>query len=137
MKTKVIKFILAVSGSLLILNAVLMAFTSNINVGILTELVLGFMILLYGVLFDKSVRRIPKQIKGVFWGGVSVVTAFIVFLLSYGTTDNISGGEDAVIVLGSGIRGELLTVGLKNRLDRAVECYRENPDVLILSLIHI
>ncbi|MBQ7100202.1 MAG: YdcF family protein, partial [Clostridia bacterium] len=37
-----------------------------------------------------------------------------------------------IIVLGSGIRGELLTQGLKNRLDAAVECYEENEDLLIV-----
>lgn len=119
-------------GSVLSINAVLMTLTSNITAGIAAELMLGVLLLLYGVFYEQAAVKIPKWIRGVFFGGVGAVAVFMSFLLIYGVSDNISGREDAVVVLGSGIRGEMLTVGLKNRLDRAVECVEENPGAVIV-----
>lgn len=132
MKNKVSKVLLIVSGSGLVLNALLMLMTSNVNVGILAELMLGAVLLLYGIFIDRLALKIPRVIKGIFSAGVCAVAVFVAFLLGFGLSDNIGGDENAVIVLGSGIRGELLTVGLKNRLDRAVEIYNDNPDVTII-----
>lgn len=117
-------------GSALMLNAVLMVITSNLNAGIIVEFLIGGVFALYGISLGKI--HLPKWLTGIFWGGVSVLTIFIIFLFTYGISDNVSGREDAVIVLGSGIRGEQLTVGLKNRLDEAIECYEENNDVIIV-----
>lgn len=124
------KATLIIIGSILMLNAVLMIIVSNFNAGIIVELMLGAVFALYGVSLERI--RLPKWLTGVFWGGVSVLTVFIVFLFTYGISDNISGREDALIVLGSGIRGEQLTVGLKNRLDEATECYKENSNIIIV-----
>ncbi len=124
------KVILTTIGSVLMLNAVLMTVTSNINAGIIVEFLLGAVFTLYSISIGRI--RLPKWLTGIFWSGVSVLTVFIVFLFTYGISDNISGREDAVIVLGSGIRGEQLTVGLKNRLDEAVKCYEENGDITIV-----
>lgn len=124
------KATLIIIGSILMLNAVLMIIVSNFNAGIIVELMLGAVFALYGVSLERI--RLPKWLTGVFWGGVSALTVFIVFLFTYGISDNVSGREDALIVLGSGIRGEQLTVGLKNRLDEATECYKENSNIIIV-----
>ncbi len=117
-------------GTVLALNAVLMTITSNINAGIIVELLLGTVLMLYGFTLGKI--ELPKWLKTIFWSGISVLAVFIVFLFTYGISDNISGRENALIVLGSGIRGEQLTVGLKNRLDEAIECYEENNNLIII-----
>lgn len=132
MKKRMLKILLVAVGSLLMLNAAVMVVTSNLNVGIIAELILGAVLTAYGIFIDKFIAKIPRVFKGIFWTGVGVVAVGVTLLLGYGVTDNISGNEDAVVVLGSGIRGELLTVGLKNRLDRAVEIYSDNPDVTII-----
>lgn len=132
MKKRMLKILLIAAGTLLMLNAAVMVFTSNLNIGIIAEFVLGAAVATYGIFNDKFIAKIPRVLKGVFWAGVGVVAVGVTLLLGYGVTDNISGNEDAVVVLGSGIRGELLTVGLKNRLDRAVEIYSDNPDVTII-----
>ena len=132
MKKKALKILLTVIGAGLMFNAVIMLMTSNLNAGIIAEFLLGTAIMLYGVFINSLMPKIPKILKGIFWAGIGTVAVFMIFLLGYGISDNISGNEDAVIVLGSGIRGELLTVGLKNRLDRAVEIYRDNPDTIII-----
>ncbi len=132
MKKKFIKALLIIAGLLLVFNAMLMSVMSNINAGIIAELLLGAAIFLYGILLEKSVPKIPKWLRAVFWCGVCTVTVFVSVLLGLGINDTVTGNEDAVIVLGSGIRGELLTVGLKNRLDRAVEMYEDNHDIVIV-----
>ena len=132
MKKKIIKALLIIFGSLLVFNALLMSVMSNINAGIIAELLLGVVIFLYGILLEKLVPKIPKWLRAVFWCGVCTVMVSVSLLLGLGINDTVTGSEDAVIVLGSGIRGELLTVGLKNRLDCAVEIYENNPDIVIV-----
>ena len=132
MKKKILKALLIIFGLLLFFNALLMSVMSNINAGIIAEILLGAVIFMYGILLEKLVPKIPKWLRAVFWCGVCTVTVFVSVLLGLGINDTVTGSEDAVIVLGSGIRGELLTVGLKNRLDCAVEIYENNPDTVIV-----
>ena len=54
------------------------------------------------------------------------------FIAIYGQSDNITYKEDAVIVLGAGIRGDRVTLPLKMRLDKVVEYHSKNPDALIV-----
>ena len=131
-KIKSGKIILLTVGIILTVNAVVMFFTSNFNIGLLFALLLGLSFVLYGAFLDRAREKLPAWLKTVYFGGVSVLLVFVMFLLSYGLSDNVSGREDAIIVLGSGIRGELLTQGLKNRLDAAIDCYEENEDLLIV-----
>ncbi|MBR3780547.1 MAG: YdcF family protein [Clostridia bacterium] len=55
-----------------------------------------------------------------------------VFLANYGSRDNSSYDEDAVIVLGYGVKGQKIPAMLKNRLDKAIEYHAENPDAIII-----
>lgn len=55
-----------------------------------------------------------------------------VFLAVYGSHNNSSYDEDAVIVLGYGAKGGKVPAMLKNRLDKAVEYHSENPDAIIV-----
>lgn len=57
---------------------------------------------------------------------------FSVFLAVYGCRDNSSYDEDAVIVLGYGIKGDKLPAMLKNRLDKAAEFHAKKPDAIII-----
>ena len=131
-KRKTGKAILPAVGAILTVDAVVMCFTSNFNIGLLFALLLGLSFVLYGAFLDKAKDKLPAWLRTVYFACVSALLVFVMFLVSYGLSDNISGKEDAIIVLGSGIRGELLTQGLKNRLDAAVECYEENEDLIIV-----
>jgi len=44
----------------------------------------------------------------------------------------VNYNEDAVIVLGAGVRGDRVTLPLKMRLDKAIEYHYKNPDALIV-----
>lgn len=131
-KKKFGKIILLTVGIILTVNAVAMFFTSNFNIGLLFALLLGLSFVLYGAFLDKAKDNLPAWLRTAYFACVSALLVFAMFLVSYGLSDNISGKEDAIIVLGSGIRGELLTQGLKNRLDAAIDCYKENEDLIIV-----
>ncbi len=133
MKKQAIKKILVlIAGLLLVINALFMAVYSNLNAGILVTLLLGLVLVLYGVFINTLVRKIPTLLRNAFWVGMGVVVGFSGCLLGTGLNDTVTYNEDAIIVLGSGIRGEMLTVGLKNRLDSAIAYYEKNEDVLIV-----
>lgn len=55
-----------------------------------------------------------------------------VFLAVYGSKDNSSYDENAVIVLGYGIKNGKMPPMLKNRLDKTIEYHRKNPDAIII-----
>ena len=131
-KSKLKKTVLLVIGIILTVNAVVMFFTSNFNIGLLFALLLGLSFVLYGAFLNKAQDKLPAWLRTAYFACVSALLVFVMFLVTYGLSDNISGNEDAIIVLGSGIRGELLTQGLKNRLDAAVDCYDENKDLVIV-----
>ena len=76
---------------------------------------------------------------GGFTGGKQTLALFA--LLFAATTTLILANSkttaepekaDVLIVLGAGIRGDLPSVVLRNRLDRALDCYEQNPDLLII-----
>ncbi len=131
-KLTIEKAILTTTGALLLLNAVFMAVYSNLNAGIFVTFLLGAALVLYAVFANTLVQKIPKILRGLFWTGVGAVVAFSACLLGLGVTDTVTFNEDAIVVLGSGIRGEMLTVGLKNRLDSAIEYCKGNEDALIV-----
>lgn len=55
-----------------------------------------------------------------------------VFLAIYGSRDNSSYDEAAVIVLGYGTKGQKMPAMLRNRLDKAIEYHRRNPNAIII-----
>lgn len=63
---------------------------------------------------------------------VCAAAAGILFLCLYGNCDNAKYDEDAVIILGAGIKGERLSLTLKYRLDKGLEYTRRNPDAKII-----
>lgn len=131
LKTALQIFLIAL-GSLLILDGLFLTVYSNFNIGILLTFILGTMLILFAVFAPKPKGRLFTVLKTAFIVGVCVVFSFQSFLFIYGTNDTVDQKEDAIIVLGSGIRGERLSQGLKSRLNRAIDCYRLNPDVLII-----
>lgn len=60
------------------------------------------------------------------------ILAVSVFLSIYGSRDNSSYDEDAVIVLGYGIKGGKIPAMLKNRLEKVLEYHTKNPDAVII-----
>ena len=94
---------------------------------------LGF-ILTTGVYFLYYERLI--KIKWITYSvlALALISAgFGIFVMAYGRRDTTNFTEDAVIVLGAGIRAdEEVTRTLRNRLDMAVEYHMRNPEAVII-----
>ncbi|MEV0889927.1 YdcF family protein [Promicromonospora sp. NPDC050262] len=125
-----------VVGAALILDAVIVSFTSSLNSGVIATFVLGVLYLLHGLHRDRTragTRRSLFRWVKVF---VPVATALVLVLFasiaSLGRTDTVSHQEDAVIVLGAALKGEDVTPSLRSRLDAAVGYSVANPDAVIV-----
>ena len=128
--------VLMILGAFAVLNALFLVLISNFNLGIVLVFLGGLVLFVYGRFF-KTINQ--KCSSGVFkWLKYAVILALLfyagtmVFLAGYGLNDNATHTEDAVIVLGAGIRGQRVSGALARRLDRAFEYSLENPGAVIV-----
>lgn len=118
------------TGVLLFIAAVIYLILISLNYKFMLLCGASCVLVLYGAFFERLVK--------VKWLTYSLVTlcvcalALIVFLGVYGGIDNATYSEDAVIVLGAGIKGEYVTELLAFRLQKAIEFSRRNPDAVII-----
>lgn len=125
-----------ITGLVLFVNGFFMSIVSNFNLGVILTTLAGVFFLAWGI-FYKKVNQITKTgwAKWVKRGVVALVCIELLlvgFIAFYGQVDNVNYNEDAVIVLGAGIRGDRVTVPLAYRLNSAVEYHKQNPDALIV-----
>jgi len=127
---KIPKYCITLLGILLLLNAVLMALVSNFTSGLVFLGILSVAFITYGLLWDKLRKARWLHVLAALF--CLILISFSVFLFMYGTNDNVQYDEDVVIILGAGVRGEEVSLMLAKRLDKAVEYYAKNPDVIII-----
>ncbi len=135
-KYKIMQIILITIGVALFINGAFMCMVSNLNLGVILTLVLGAFLLACGALYKKICKWTSKgAMRGIKYIVIAMLCAelaLIAFVAIYGINDNVQYTEDAVIVLGAGIRGDRVSLPLKLRLDKAVEYHRKNPDAVIV-----
>jgi uncharacterized SAM-binding protein YcdF (DUF218 family) len=109
----------------------------NFNLGPLFSLIVSLLILFWGLYY----QRINAFLNQTRWGRIckysilaAVAAAFLLaaFITWFGLKDTADFREDAVIVLGAGIRGETVSQVLALRLDRCWEYHQHNPGALII-----
>ena len=122
------KKLMIVCGALLLANGALVTLVSNLNLGTLLVFGLSAVLLLCGILYE----RLWRWLRVVVLCGCALLLLLTGALSLYGRLDNAAGDEDALIVLGCGVRGDRVSVGLARRLDKAVAYYKEHPGVLIV-----
>lgn len=132
MKSKIIAFI----GAIFTIYGLILCIMSNLNLGVVLIAVLGVVTLCIGLFYSKlnKLTAIPffKVCKILLTLFLCAEVVLISFIAVYGITDNVSYTEDAVIVLGAGVRGDKVTLPLKMRLDKAIEYHHKNPNSLIV-----
>jgi len=123
------KILVVVSG-LLLLNCMWLLFRSGVGNTFLLNM--GFFLgtSFYAVFYDR-LQKI-KWIRYTILAFALIYMGFGTFVMIYGRQDTVTFQEDAVIVLGSGLRGEEVSHTLRNRLDMAVEYHFQNPDAFIV-----
>ncbi|MDR0469177.1 MAG: YdcF family protein [Peptococcaceae bacterium] len=128
--TKLFKRLIIAAGSLLFLVTMASLFFVNFNAGItLLVCVSGFLII-YGSFFERLVRI--RWLTYVILAGCVFALAMMISMCVYGIKDNATYREDAVIVLGAGIRGERVSLTLARRLEKAVEYSAKNPEAIVV-----
>jgi uncharacterized SAM-binding protein YcdF (DUF218 family) len=124
-------------GSILSLAGIYMLSASNFNLGLLFCLLAGLLVLAAGVFAaalnkffrGSAVGRLCRAAL-LLGGGVILLTAGCITVT--GLNDNVDFKEDAVIILGAGVRGETVSLVLAERLDAGVEYHRLNPQARIV-----
>jgi uncharacterized SAM-binding protein YcdF (DUF218 family) len=116
-------------GALLMLNALTTGIMSSFHIGVVAELFIGAAFALYGCLW-----RILTPLKWLNVAALILLIALVFsvsFLFIYGHTGDTAYDEDAVIVLGAGLRGEAISNPLERRLIETMRYQARNPNALI------
>jgi len=130
MRGNITKYCITFIGILLLLNAIWMALVSNFTSGLIMLGMLSLAFIAYGLLWDRLKKA--KWLHVLVSLLSLVLISFSIFLFTYGSKDNVQYDEDVVIILGAGVRGEEVSPILSKRLDKAVEYYNKNPDVIFI-----
>ncbi len=130
--SNVLRLIFLCLGIFSLFNGIIISMTSNFNLGNILTLLLGIVLLGVGIFWEKLRTNAPRWLKITFFTLLAVVFVFASSLYFYGKTDNVTHDEDAIIVLGAGLRGSRPSSTLKGRLDAAYDYHKENPDALIV-----
>ncbi len=131
-KDLAVKYSATALGSVFVLLGVIYNIKSNFTVGTVFAYLLGVILLLYGVLYKRLSRALPKWLKYTAVFGYIFVLAFTAAVYICGANDTVTYKEDAVIVLGAGIKGEMIGSNLQERLDTALEYHEMNPNAVIV-----
>jgi len=123
-----LKALILILGISLLGGAVYLYFVSNFNVGVILQGGVSVPVILYGLFFNKIKKKGHVFICAIFL----IPLAFSAALAIYGNNDNAEFDEDVAIVLGAGIRGEVVSANLAKRLDATVEYFGKNPDAMII-----
>ncbi len=135
-KKNTISVLIIIAGIIMTVYGFILCIMSNLNLGVVLVVVLGVFAISVGIFYEK----INKLTKSGFFKYCKVVVISILcmelmlvsFIAVYGAFDNISYNEDAVIVLGAGVRGDKVTLPLKMRLDKAIQYHIKNPKAAIV-----
>lgn len=128
----IIRIIILVIGTAVTVNGIGISLVSNFNAGILLTFLLGALLLILGALPNTILQKIPAFVFWILGVGLVVVIVFVAFLLIFGSSDNVTKKEDAVIVLGAAVHGDRPSAVLADRLDAAVEYYEQNKNAVIV-----
>lgn len=133
---KIINFILRpiliIFGLVLLINPIVLLFTTNYNAGLTATLLVGLVLISYGIFFKIINKLLPKWLKTIAIIIIAIAVVCVGFLHIYGAKDNVTYKEDAIIVLGAAVKDDLPSATLKARLDVAVEYHHQNPEAVIV-----
>jgi len=127
-KNKIIRVTLLVIGTISLIGVIFLQIVTNPTIGFILQAIISTFVILYAIFFNK----IPKKLHICILIVCLIPVIFVCFLGIYGNMSNVDYREDAVIVLGAGVRGETVSINLAHRLDRALEYWNENPEAVIV-----
>lgn len=131
-----LKILGIIIGSVLLLNGIMVSFFTNINFGNILCILIGIIFLILStnnvIMCYVDIHKFAVVLKNLIVICCISMLLFSAFLQIYGKSDNARGSEDAVIVLGAGLRGEKVSNALRYRLDSAYEFLVGNPGSVVV-----
>ena len=127
---KAFKILLFTIGAASFLMIAISLFFVNFNFGIVILGGISCVFMLYGLFCERLIR-----LKWLTYSIIAVCFSYLAMMLFigvYGRSDNVTFNENAVIVLGAAVRGEKVSLLLSDRLDKAVEYSKKNPNAVII-----
>lgn len=115
-------------GALFLLAALIGIFSTGINAGTAITFAVASALLLFAFFYEK----LPLAIRIAFYSLFAIGLVFASFLPIYGSVETVDYQEDAVIVLGAGLRGEEPSKALRFRLDAAYDYAMQNPKAIVI-----
>ena len=120
--------------------SIIASMLTKMNLGVIMPFIIGLPLLLTGAFYKILHKWWKSHISGkifkwcfiTVYGLFTLLFAFTTTIILVNAKEPQNIKADAVIVLGAGIRGDVPSVTLKNRLDRAVEYHNEFPDAIII-----
>jgi len=126
---KLLRLAILCVGILLLINVIITAaVSSGFHFGFQLQTLASIVFILYAIFFHK----LPKFVHIALVLAFAASVCFSLFLGAYGNRNNVDYTEDVVIVLGAGVRGELVSRHLAFRLNRAIDYLANNPDALVV-----
>lgn len=107
-----------------------MLFIANINFGLFFQILYSIAMMACGIWNNKFKKTKLLCIIMTFISFIAILFSTCIF--TYGNSDNVLYDEDAVIILGAGIRGDKVSPNLQKRLDKAVEYYIKNATAVFV-----
>ena len=136
MVKRLIRILLIIVGTFLIIETLALTLVVSFNLGIVATVGIGLVYLLYGIFYERisilTRSSLLKWIKITAFGINVFMLSIILYISVLGKVDTVTYREDAVIVLGAGIKGESITLPLMYRLDKSIEYYKKNPKTIIV-----
>jgi len=120
--------IFTILGVLLLVNAIVLVFISNIHVGHILYLFISLGLIGYSLVAHNFTKLLNRMAVTMFF----IPIVFAIFLAVYGNISSVTHDEDVLIVLGAGLNGYEVSPHLARRLTRAIEYFEQNPDVTII-----
>lgn len=126
-----------VIGSLLLLDGALFLIFSNFNLGAVWTLGLGAILVCYGQFRPQILRLCQKRawnaLRLTLFAFGGALLCVMVWIAGYGQLSDVDYHEDAVIVLGAAVHGDVPSLTLRQRLNKALEYYEKNPSCIIVT----
>ena len=130
LKMKKIRILILLAGCFMAFMAVRSFFLSGVTNNAFFAVGISFGLLLYGWFFERLIK--VKWLNILICSFAAFFIGLMVFIAAYGIHDTVTYKEEAVILLGGGVKEETVSQALKRRLDAAAEYHKKNPAALII-----